>query len=101
MPAGGSNSALSTQHSALLAIGEAALARLEAINAAREQALADTRQLVRLSANATRAVHRGQFDEADALLAQARAKHAGLQEVRTAFPQLYWAGYVQDAHKEY
>jgi translin len=89
------------RHSALIAIGEAALARLEAVNAAREQALADTRHLVRLSANATRAVHRGQFDEADTLLTQARAKHTGLQEFRTAFPQLYWAGYVQDAQKEY
>jgi translin len=101
MPADGDDSALGTQHSALVAIGDKALARLEAVNAAREQALADTRQLVRLSANATRAVHRGEFAEADNLLAQARAKHAGLQGFRTAFPQLYWAGYVQDAQKEY
>jgi translin len=87
--------------SSLATIGEAALARLEAVNAAREQALADTRQLVRLSANTIRAVHRGEFTEADNLLAQARTKHTGLQAYRTAFPQLYWAGYVQDAQKEY
>jgi translin len=107
MPADSDNSALGTQHSALsqhaalVAVGEAALTRLEAVNGAREQALADTRQLVRLSANATRAVHRGAFAEADNLLTQAHAKHAGLQAFRTAFPQLYWAGYVQDAQKEY
>ena len=56
------------EHSALLRIGDAALARLEAVNAAREKALADTRQIVRLSANAIRAVHRGEFAEAATLL---------------------------------
>src|SRR3954467_7948223 len=90
-----------SDNSALVAIGDKALARLEAINTAREQALADTRQLVRLSANAIRAVHRGEFDEADTLLAQACGKHAGLREFRATFPQIYWAGYVQDAQKEY
>ncbi|MCA1668731.1 MAG: hypothetical protein LC793_15300 [Thermomicrobia bacterium] len=41
------NSVLSPQSSVLRRIGDAALARLEAVNAAREQALADTRQIVR------------------------------------------------------
>jgi translin len=91
----------SSTETSVLRIGEAALARLEAVNTAREQALTDTRQIVRLSANAIRAVHRGEFAEADNLLAQARAKHLGVQEFRTTFPQLYWAGYVQDAQKEY
>lgn len=86
---------------ALRDIGEAALARLEAVNAARERALAEARQIVRLSANAIRAVHRGAHGEADRLLAQAGALHAALGEYRTAFPPLYWAGYMQDAQKEY
>ena len=94
-------SASSSPQASVLRIGEAALGRLEAVNTAREQALADTRQIVRLSANAIRAVHRGEFAEADNLLEQARAKHLGVQEFRTTFPQLYWAGYVQDAQKEY
>src|SRR5437588_4937950 len=88
-------------HSALAAIGEAALARLEAVNAAREKALADTRQIVRLSANAIRAVHRGEFAEADGLLERAHAMHTGLGAYRADFPPVYWAGYVQDAQKEY
>ena len=93
-------SILSPQFS-VLAIGDAALARLEAVNAAREKALADTRQIVRLSANAIRAVHRGEFAEADTLLQRAHAMHAGLGTYRADFPAVYWAGYVQDAQKEY
>jgi translin len=95
------SSALSTQHSALVRIGDAALARLEVVNAAREKALADTRQIVRLSANAIRAVHRGEFAEADNLLERAHAMHTGLGAYRMDFPTVYWAGYVQDAQKEY
>jgi translin len=77
------------------------LARLEAVNGARERALADTRQIVRLSANAIRAVHRGEFAEADGLLERAHAMHTGLRAYRDDFPPVYWAGYVQDAQKEY
>jgi translin len=95
------SSALGTQHSALVRIGEAALARLEAVNGARERALADTRQIVRLSANAIRAVHRGEFAEADGLLDRAHAMHTGLRSYRDDFSPVYWAGYVQDAQKEY
>ncbi len=91
---------MSTQYS-ILRIGDAALARLEAVNAAREKALADTRQIVRSSANAIRAVHRGEFAEADTLLERAHALHTGLGAYRTDFPPVYWAGYVQDAQKEY
>jgi translin len=98
---GKSLSVLSPQSSVLLRIGDAALARLEAVNGAREKALADTRQIVRLSANAIRAVHRGEFAEADALLDRAQAMHAGLGSYRADFPAVYWAGYVQDAQKEY
>jgi translin len=97
-------SVLSPQSSVLnsvLRIGDAALARLEAVNAARERALAETRQIVRLSANAIRAVHRGEFAEADTLLERAHALHAGLGAYRADFPTIYWAGYVQDAQKEY
>lgn len=95
------NPASGARHPALAAIGDAALARLEAVNGARERALADTRQIVRLSANAIRAVHRGEFADADGLLERAQAMHAGLQSYRADFPPVYWAGYVQDAQKEY
>jgi translin len=83
------------------AIGDRVLSRLEATNAARERALAETRQIVRMSANAIRAVHRDDFDEAARLLAQARAMQDSLAAELREHPNIYWSGYVQDAQKEY
>ena len=93
--------AASEQSAHLTTIGEALLARLEATNAARERALAETRQIVRFSANAIRAVHRDDFDEAARLLAEARALHVGLGTELREQPNIYWSGYVQDAQKEF
>src|SRR5690554_3152969 len=66
---GGNMGTLSEQMST---VGETILADLEGVNAARERALAESRQIVRLSANTIRAVHRHDFDEADELLSEAR-----------------------------
>ncbi len=85
----------------IAAIGEAAVGRLEGVNAARERALAETRRSIRLSANAIRAVHRGEFDTADALLQEAGALQATLARDLAGYPNLYWSGYVQDSQKEY
>ena len=82
-------------------IGERVLSRLEATNSARERALAETRQIVRLSANAIRAVHRDDFDEAARLVEQARAMQDALAGELREHPNIYWSGYVQDAQKEY
>lgn len=85
----------------IAAIGEAAVGRLEGVNAARERALAETRRSIRLSANAIRAVHRGEFDTADALLQEAGELQAALVRDLTFYPNIYWSGYVQDSQKEY
>jgi translin len=82
-------------------IGERVLSRLEATNGARERALAETRQIVRMSANAIRAVHRDDFDEAAQLVGQARDMKDGLVAELREHPNIYWSGYVQDAQKEY
>lgn len=82
-------------------IGERILSRLEATNAARERALSETRQIVRMSANAIRAVHRDDFDEAARLVEQARAMQDALVVELRDHPNIYWSGYVQDAQKEY
>lgn len=83
------------------AIGEAVLARMEHTNAARERALAETRQIVRLSANAIRAVHRDDYAAAAQLLHQARALHNELAGELRDHAGIYWSGYVQDAQKEF
>jgi translin len=78
-----------------------AVAQIEGSHAARERALTTSRALVRQCANAIRAVHRGEFAEAEVLLGEAtqtaRALRAGLAD----HPSLLFAGYTQDALKEY
>lgn len=76
-------------------------ARMAALNAAREQALDDARQIVRLSANSIRAVHRGDFATARRLGDEAGALVANLRQELIPYPMLHWSGYVQDAQKEY
>lgn len=82
-------------------VGEAILADLDGVNTARERALAESRQIVRLSANTIRAVHRHDFEEADQLLGEARTMIVALATELTDYPQIYWAGYMRDAQKEF
>src|SRR5207249_2926833 len=85
----------------LEAIDAAAREELDAKHAARERALVDSRALIRTCANTIRAVHRREFDRAADMLAQAAAASARLTDELRGFQDLYWAGYVQDAQKEY
>ncbi|HMC37048.1 MAG TPA: haloacid dehalogenase [Actinomycetota bacterium] len=69
--------------------------------AARERALPASRRSIRASANAIRAIHRGELDEAHRLM---EASRAALMEGRDALasePDVYHAGFHQDAQKEY
>lgn len=75
--------------------------RLDVLNAARDRALNEGRQIIRLSANTVRAVHRGDFAAADGLLTEARALLSALAAHLAPHPLIYWAGYVQDAMKEF
>ncbi len=77
------------------------LTGLEAKNAAREEALRLSRQLVQHASRTIRAVHREEWDEAAAILADAEAIAANLKAATRAQPELYSAGYAQDALKEY
>src|SRR5919107_1907401 len=55
----------------LEAIVEAAIARLDETNQARETALATSRSLIRQCANAIRATHRHEWDAAEVMLGEA------------------------------
>ncbi|MCS6839610.1 MAG: haloacid dehalogenase [Roseiflexus sp.] len=79
----------------------AAIAQIEACHAAREQALTLARALTRQCANTIRAAHRRDFAEAAALLAEAGASARALRESLARHPDLLYAGYSQDALKEY
>ncbi len=76
-------------------------ADLEAKNAAREQALARSRELIRHCANAIRAVHRAEYDEAAQLLSAARDAARVMASDLASHPSLYYTGYTQDALKEF
>jgi translin len=76
--------------------------QLEEKTAAREKALVASRRSIRSSANAIRAIHRGEFDEAQRLMEQSRsAIQAAREAVRDEHPDVYFAGFIQDAQKEY
>jgi translin len=74
---------------------------LTAKNAARDKALERSRTLIRFCANSIRATHRDQRDEARALLGQAKEIVDTIRTDLAHYPDLYYAGYSQDALKEF
>lgn len=70
------------------------------LNALRDATLARSRALTRACAHAIRAIHRHEWVEADALLAQAREEAQAMVHAIADQPTLYHAGYTQDALKE-
>jgi len=73
----------------------------EARTAARDRALSQARTLTRYCANAIRAVHRDQYETAQGDLDEARSIADALRVELESYPDLYYAGYTQDALKEY
>ena len=75
--------------------------QLDTENAAREQGIDLSRNSIQFSANSIRAAHRGDFEGSAKLLAQSRDKVTRVQEILGPFPRIYFAGFLQDAEKEY
>jgi len=82
------------------AITERIRQNFEAKNSARDEALRRSRGLIRYCANSIRATHRAEFEEASELLATAHQAASELVECVADYPDLYYAGYTQDAMKE-
>src|SRR5436190_8762288 len=83
-------------------ISEDLRASFDAKTAAREETLSASRRSIRASANAIRAIHRGDLDEAHRLMEESRAAlDAGRAASRQTQPDIYFAGFLQDAQKEY
>ena len=78
----------------------AAEADLGKQNAVRDEALQQSRELIRLCSNAIRAGHRNDWQIAEDLLAQADGIGRQMQALLASFPELYYAGYTLDALKE-
>jgi len=82
-------------------ISELIRAQFDARTAARDLALTQARALTRFCSQAIRAVHR---DEDEAMRQQLNEAHKLADSLRAAvagFPDLYYAGYTQDALKEF
>jgi translin len=73
----------------------------EAKDSAREKVLPLCREAIRYCANAIRAVHRQQFDQAKELLKSAREKLNETEKSATDYGELGYAGFVRDARKEF
>ncbi len=82
-------------------IGDQIRQHLEAKNAVRDQALQQSRSLIRLCSKAIRAVHREEFEQAETLLSEALQIAEALHTDLEPYPDLYHAGYTQSALKEF
>ncbi len=80
---------------------ESIITQLDTTNRAREAAISTSRSLTRQCANAIRATHRHEWEQAQALLDQADHSARALRERLIEHPNLLFAGYTQDALKEY
>ena len=85
----------------LESIAEKVRASFSEKDAAREQALRLAREVIRHSSNAIRAVHRGEYDNARALLVSIRILVSEMSEVLSKHPEFLHSGFVHDSHKEY
>lgn len=85
----------------LRSLSESVRAVLDTKDEVREEALRQSRELVRLAATTVRSIHRHEFAEVQQYLQEAAQRASELSQLRQSHPDLYYAGYVQDALKEY
>ena len=85
----------------LSGIAQAAREQFSAKHASRERGLQISREVIRLSANTIRAVHRQEFDEAKDLLRQADSRLKEAAQTLKEWPEIYYTGFLSDARKEY
>jgi translin len=82
-------------------IGQEAIDNLAQKHAARERALPKSRAAIRYCANSIRAAHRHEFRAAEDLIAQAHALLTEMAADLRDHQDIFFAGFVQDAQKEY
>ncbi len=85
----------------LKAIGEWADAGFSETHDARERALRLSREIIRNSANSIRATHRGEFPQAREMLKAVSSLAEEMERSAKSHPAVYYAGFVEDALKEY
>jgi translin len=85
----------------LAALAGSMRSQLDAVNGAREVALAACRRTIRASGSSIRAVHRLEVDRAETLAGVARDALREAQKAVAPHPEVGFAGFVHDAEKEY
>jgi translin len=87
--------------SSIAVIGRAAQEYLATKHGARERALPKSRAAIRLCANAIRAAHRDEFDTSTRLLKEAGGLLRDMAVDLKDHLDIFYAGFVADAQKEY
>ena len=85
----------------LTEIGTSVIDELTERNGDREKALSVSREVIRFSANAIRAVHRGDFDDARELIRKGDSRLRDADHIQESSPSIYSAGFMSDARKEF
>lgn len=68
---------------------------------AREKAITESRKVIRAAANAIRALHRSDWDDAQTLIAEAGDRLSGIDDALAESPELLSHAVVHDAAKEF
>lgn len=87
--------------SKLDSIGEKACSYFSIEDSAREKGLRLSRDSIRFSANAIRAVHRGEYDKARELIGSSQANVEEMSRTLAQHKELAHGGFVHNAQKEY
>ena len=95
------NKLFSQEMSKLFDIGDQIRESLSDKTRTRDDVLTRSRQLIRLCANTIRAIHRNNLDEITLLLEESTSCAADLRQCAGRNTDLYFAGYTQDALKEF
>jgi translin len=75
--------------------------RFDAADRARDLSLSQQRKIIKHCSLSIRALHRREWDEAEKLMAIARDLLTKAEDAVREFPEIYYAGFLQDAQKEY
>ena len=75
--------------------------RFEAADRARDQSLSQQRKIIKHCSLSIRALHRREWEEAEKLMGIARDLLNQAEDAVRDFPEIYYAGFLQDAQKEY
>jgi translin len=92
---------LSNNQHQLRKLTEQAHTLLTSKHEAREQALRLSRSINQLSSISIRHVHRGEYQETIRLIDEIKVLLSKTKDIAIAHQEIYYAGFVQDAHKEY